>query len=71
MINALTGERPPSSTTSVNRFRTGDLDADGDIDLTLCEFGHDEGTVSWLENDGGNWRQHILDPRPGSIMLFQ
>ena len=45
----------------------GDLDADGDIDLTLCEFGHDEGTVSWLENDGGNWTKHVLDPRPGSI----
>ena len=45
----------------------GDFDGDGDIDLTLCEFGHDEGTVSWLENDAGNWHQHILDSRPGSI----
>ena len=45
----------------------GDFDGDGDTDLTLCEFGHDEGTVSWLENDEGNWHQHILDPRPGSI----
>ena len=45
----------------------GDLDGDGDIDLTLCEFGHDEGTVSWLENEGGNWIKHELDPRPGSI----
>ena len=45
----------------------GDFDGDGDTDLTLCEFGHDEGTVSWLENDNGNWTQHILDPRPGSI----
>ena len=47
----------------------GDFDGDGDTDLTLCEFGHDEGTVSWLENedDSDNWTQHILDPRPGSI----
>ena len=45
----------------------GDIDGDGDLDLTLCEFGHDEGTVSWLENEGDNWTQHILDPRPGSI----
>jgi len=45
----------------------GDFDGDGDEDLTLCEFGHDEGTVSWLENGEGNWIQHILDPRPGSI----
>ena len=66
---------PESGATSViidNIGRTvcaepGDFDADGDIDLTLCEFGHDEGTVSWLENDGGNWIQHVLDPRPGSI----
>lgn len=45
----------------------GDFDGDGDDDLTLCEFGHDEGSVSWLENDDGNWTQHVLDPRPGSI----
>ena len=69
MINALTGEK---NTLIDNIGRTvcaepGDLDADGDIDLTLCEFGHDEGTVSWLENDAGDWVQHILDPRPGSI----
>ena len=48
----------------------GDLDGDGDEDLTLCEFGHDEGTVSWLENKEGNWTQHILDPRPGSIQAI-
>ena len=45
----------------------GDFDGDGDYDLTLCEFGHDEGSVSWLENDDGNWTKHALDPRPGSI----
>ena len=47
----------------------GDFDGDGDVDLTLCEFGHDEGSVSWLENEDNsdNWTQHILDPRPGSI----
>ena len=45
-----------------------DLDGDGDLDLTLCEFGHDEGSISWLEqNDSGGWEQHILDARPGGI----
>ncbi len=48
----------------------GDIDSDGDIDLTLCEFGHDEGTVSWLENENGTWTQHVLDPRPGSIHAY-
>ena len=67
--------RTQESTTAIDGIgRTvcaepGDFDGDGDVDLTLCEFGHDEGTVSWLENedDSDNWTQHILDPRPGSI----
>ena len=67
--------RTQQSTTAIDGIgRTvcaepGDFDGDGDVDLTLCEFGHDEGTVSWLENedDSDNWTQHILDPRPGSI----
>jgi hypothetical protein len=45
-----------------------DLDGDGDLDLTLCEFGHQNGSVSWLENDGdGNWTQHVIEARPGAI----
>jgi len=44
-----------------------DLDADGDLDLTLCEFGHDDGSVGWLEQENGGWTHHVLDPRPGAI----
>ena len=44
-----------------------DLDADGDLDLTLCEFGHDDGSVGWLEQVDGEWSHHVLDPRPGAI----
>ncbi|RAH09778.1 MAG: hypothetical protein DBX05_00120 [Candidatus Poseidoniales archaeon] len=44
-----------------------DLDADGDLDLTLCEFGHDEGSVGWLEQGDTGWTHHVLDPRPGAI----
>lgn len=45
-----------------------DLDGDQDLDLTLCEFGHTNGSVGWLENIGdGNWTWHKLEDKPGSI----
>ena len=37
----------------------GDFDGDGDVDLTLCEFGHDAGSVSWLENEDNLSLIHI------------
>ena len=48
-----------------------DLDGDEDLDLTICEFGHDEGSISWLEQSGdGNWTMHVIDARPGGIHAY-
>ena len=45
-----------------------DFDSDQDLDLTLCEFGNEGGSVGWIENLGdGNWTRHILESKPGTI----
>ncbi len=43
----------------------GDLDGDGDQDLTVCEFGHLEGGLHWLENEPPTWTLHTLARSPG------
>ena len=48
-----------------------DLDADGDLDIVVCVFGHETGQVMWLEQEEGFvFTKHLLDPRPGAIHAF-
>ncbi len=48
--------------------RAGDLDGDGDPDLTVAAFGYDSGETLWLEN-AGNWvfEPHVLQRLSGAI----
>jgi len=52
----------------VTDVEPGDLDADGDIDLAVGQFGYDDGEIRWMENKG-NWRfeSHILLSLSGTI----
>jgi hypothetical protein len=52
----------------VSDVRAGDLDGDGDLDLSVAQFGYDQGETRWLENRG-NWQfvGHLLQSLSGPI----
>lgn len=48
-----------------------DLDGDGDEDIVVCEFGHENvGSLFWLEQKDGSFVHRELDPVPGAIHGF-
>ncbi len=49
---------------------SADFDADGDLDLIVCEFGNLEGSIFWLENNNSTWERHPIDNRSGAIHAF-
>jgi hypothetical protein len=52
----------------VSNVGAGDLDGDGDLDLSVAQFGYDDGETRWMENRGG-WRfdSHVLQRLSGPI----
>ena len=52
----------------VTDVQAGDLDRDGDIDLSVAQFGYTQGQVQWFRNDG-DWQftPHQLINRSGAI----
>jgi hypothetical protein len=44
-----------------------DLDGDEDLDVLVCEFGHETGSLRWLEQTDEGFVSHELDGRPGTI----
>lgn len=44
-----------------------DLNGDGKEDILVCQFGFYLGQLSWFENTGTAYIEHVLDPVPGAI----
>jgi len=52
----------------VTDVQAGDLDGDGDMDLSVAQYGYTQGQVQWFENNGA-WKftPHQLIDRSGAI----
>jgi len=48
-----------------------DLNNDKKTDYLVCEFGNNLGSLSWMENEGGNkFSEHIVRALPGAIKAY-
>jgi hypothetical protein len=53
------------------QIAAADLNGDGRMDWVVCEFGNLIGSLSWLENKGGNrYERHIIRAVPGAIRVY-
>jgi hypothetical protein len=44
-----------------------DLNGDGKEDILVCQFGFYAGQLSWFENAGSTYIEHVLEPLPGAV----
>ncbi|GAB3326580.1 hypothetical protein GCM10027299_25760 [Larkinella ripae] len=44
-----------------------DLNGDGREDILVCQFGFYLGQLSWFENTGSAYTEHVLEPVPGAL----
>ncbi len=53
------------------QITAADLNGDKREDYLVCEFGFNEGALSWLENKGDEtFERHVLRPLPGAIKAY-
>ncbi len=48
------------------QFTTGDLNHDGQTDLTICEYGNNVGQLSAFIREGNGYKKMVIDPAPGA-----
>lgn len=75
-LNA-SGNMQPDTSTFITQLarpvqvKAADLNADGNTDYIICEFGNLTGCLSWFENKGQQgFERHILRPTPGAIQVY-
>lgn len=47
-------------------LESADLNNDGSEDLLICNFGNNLGNLSWYENTGDGYREHLIKEAPGA-----